>query len=221
MQISCATTQSYRCKLCGDTGWKPLPGVADRTVVRCDCRGDLKLARVKKVLPPLYHDARLLDFSEPIRKATEQWLKYPTCGLLLLGGVGTGKTYLSAVIARALVESDRTVIFQSAADFYAELRASFNSMEAGVNEYSLVTRLSDVEFLILDDVGSGSLSDHERRSTLHLLEVRLNHLRSTIISSNLTLDEISSGLDERIASRLSSFTKFVLTGRDRRRRPRI
>jgi DNA replication protein DnaC len=84
----------------------------------------------------------------------------------------------------------------------------------------VLTRLTDAEFLVLDDVGAGSLSDHERRSTLHLLDRRINHLRPTIITSNLTVDEIGRAMDERIASRLNSFTAVALTGRDRRRRAR-
>jgi DNA replication protein DnaC len=138
----------------------------------------------------------------------------------LLGSTGVGKTYFAAAIARALVESGKTVIFRSAADYYADLRATFNTSDADMSEGAVLTRLTDVEFLVLDDVGAGSLSDHERRSTLHLLDRRINHLRPTIITSNLTVDEIGRAMDERIASRLNGFTAIALTGRDRRRRAR-
>ena len=192
----------------------------DREVVRCACRGDATASRVKTVLPPLYHGARLVDFDERLQGAAAHWLGNPAYGLLLLGSAGVGKTYFAAAIARALVESGKTVIFRSAADYYADLRATFNTSDADMSEGAVLTRLTDVEFLVLDDIGAGSLSDHERRSTLHLLDRRINHLRPTIITSNLTVDEIGRAMDERIASRLNGFTAIALTGRDRRRRAR-
>ena len=79
------------------------------------------------MLPPLYHGARLVDFDEGLKGAAAHWLAQPSYGLLLLGSAGVGKTYFAAAIARALVESGKTVIFRSAADYYADLRAKRNA----------------------------------------------------------------------------------------------
>jgi DNA replication protein DnaC len=70
--------------------------------------------------------------------------------------------------------------------------------------------------LALDDVGSGSLSDHERRFTLELLDRRTNALLPTVVTSNWSLQQISDLLDDRISSRLAAFTEVELQGRDRR-----
>jgi DNA replication protein DnaC len=172
------------------------------------------------VLPPLYQRAQLVDFDERLKGVAEQWLARPANGLLLLGSAGAGKTYFAAAVARALIESGRTVIFRSAADYYLDLRATFNTFDPDTSEHAVLTRLGDVEFLVLDDVGAGSLSDHERRSTLHLLDRRINNLRPTIVTTNLTVEEIGRAMDERIASRLDGFTAIAMTGRDRRRRAR-
>src|SRR5262249_58728642 len=70
--------------------------------------------------------------------------------------------------------------------------------------------------LILDDLGAGSLSDHERRYTLEVLDRRINHLRPTVVTSNLSLKQISEHMDERIGSRLWSFQLIPFEGPDKR-----
>lgn len=203
------------CAFCGDTGWR-LITIEPRRVTRCECRIVSSDGKVRSVLPPLLFPARLSQFAEPLLGAARRWLEQPSHGLLLTGPAGTGKTWLGAAIVRALIERGRMVTFKGAADFYLDLRSSFTDPD--VTEITILNRFADVEFVVLDDIGSGSLSDHERRSTLHLLDRRMNYLRPTIVTSNLTLEQIAEKLDERIASRLSGFTRIVMAGRDLRGR---
>ena len=85
-----------------------------------------------------------------------------------------------------------------------------------LSEESVLEPLEQVRFLILDDLGAGSLSDHERRFTHDLLDRRINRNRRTVVTSNWTLEQIAERMDDRIASRLGSFTQLELRGRDRR-----
>jgi DNA replication protein DnaC len=62
--------------------------------------------------------------------------------------------------------------------------------------------------LVWDDVGAGSLTDFERRVLLELLDARVNGLRPMIITSNWLFGEISEKMDDRIASRLATFTQI-------------
>jgi DNA replication protein DnaC len=70
--------------------------------------------------------------------------------------------------------------------------------------------------LVLDDLGAGSLSDHERRCTLELLDKRLDAMRPTVVTTNWTIEQIGKRMDERIASRLSGFVVMAFTGKDLR-----
>ena len=205
------------CEVCDGSGWYYIGSDKLRGVKRCECRIVSSDVKVRSILPPLLHEARLSDFAQPLLCAGRRWLEQPTNGLLLTGPTGTGKTWLGAAIVRALVERGKTVAFRCGADFYADLRATFNS-SPDVTEHTVLSQFAEVEFLFFDDVGSGSLSDYERRSTLHVLDRRLNHLRPTIVTTNLSLEQVAQGMDERIASRLSGFTRIAMTGRDRRGR---
>lgn len=183
----------------------------NRQAYDCECTIQ---RRVESRIPPRYRNASLIDFPEKLRNDVIAWLAKPTDGLLIFGNVGGGKTHLCAAMVRSqlLIRQD-SVRFERCAEFYGRLRESYR---ANTPEEDAWENLPKVKFLYLDDLGSGSLSDHERRATLDLLDRRLNAMRATIINTNWTLKEISEKMDERIASRLQSFTLLRLTGEDRR-----
>jgi DNA replication protein DnaC len=103
------------------------------------------------------------------------------------------------------------VFFGRCAELYAALRESYR---LGESEDSVLRPYFSKRFLILDDLGAGSLSDHERRSTLEVLDRRLNAQLPTVLTTNWNIKEISERMDDRIASRLSSLTLLVLSGED-------
>lgn len=142
-------------------------------------------------------------------------MKQPGDGLFLSGATGTGKTHMAAAILRKLVETGKRVKFTRARDFYAAIRSTYNAQE-GPTEENVVRDHTEPAFLILDDLGAGGLSDHERRFTLELLDARVNALKPTIVTSNWKVDEIAAKMDERIGSRLKQFTVLAFTGKDRR-----
>jgi DNA replication protein DnaC len=137
----------------------------------------------------------------------------PTAGFFIYGPVGTGKTYLAAAIFRALLEAQAEVNFVRAPQFFAALQESYRSNNS---TEMIVEDLERPRFLILDDIGSGALSDHERRFTLELVDRRVNRNRPTILTSNWTRQEIGEKMDARISSRLALFTELELSGVDLR-----
>jgi DNA replication protein DnaC len=142
-------------------------------------------------------------------------MEAPRDGLLLTGRVGTGKTHLAVAIVRWAVEGNRSVRFCRACDLFSELRESYRD-GGGKSEADVMRGFYAPYWLVLDDVGSGSFSDHERRSILDVVDHRMNHMRPTIVTTNLTLEQLGRRLDDRIASRLSSFRALALAGKDRR-----
>jgi chromosomal replication initiation ATPase DnaA len=200
-----------RCSQCGDAGYV----VANGKARQCEC---LLEKRVSSSLPPRYRNASLLDFPQRIQSVVLDWIATPGDGLLLTGAVGTGKTYLAAAITRTHVMIHHPVMFRKCADLYAAMREAYrlNLSESTVLETYLKPRM-----LALDDLGAGSLSDHERRVTLDVLDQRLEACLPTVVTTNWSLDQIAERMDDRIASRLSSFLTLELEGTDRRVRNAI
>lgn len=211
MEISNPPPLSTRpnCSRCEDTGWVKAGG--DRQgVVACECRREQS---IRQKLPARYYQARLTDFSAEVVVQVQSWLLRPSDGLLLTGPAGTGKTHLAAALVRECVERDLSITFRRASALYAAIRESYSTHAL---EEDVLGPYVEERLLVLDDLGAGGLSDHERRFTLEVLDRRGNELRPTVVTSNWTLAQIGDLLDERIASRLSGFTQIAFAGRDRR-----
>lgn len=181
---------------------------------RCVCAIE---KMIKQSLPARYHSARLTDFSRPLCEAMAKWLAVPTDGIFIIGPTGCGKTHLMAAMLRMLYEQRKKATFRRATDLYLQVRHTYGG-DTGLTETAILAGYRATPMLFLDDVASGSLSDHERRIALEVIDSRGNDARPTVVTSNLSLDEIRENMDERISSRLSGYTQLALTGKDRRRK---
>ncbi|MDT8070949.1 MAG: ATP-binding protein [Terriglobia bacterium] len=206
------TVTNIDCAVCSGTGFRYIGEPHHERAVRCEC---LKQAVIDSTLPPRYRGASLEQFEERAANFVRLWLTMPTDGLFVTGPVGTGKTHLACALARTAIDLGKRVSFVRCCDLYAEIRRTFND-ETGSTEGDILDRYASAPILVLDDFGAGSLSDFERRTALDIIDSRLNHRRPTVVTTNLALTRIREVMDERIASRLSSFTPFRLIGPDRR-----
>ena len=95
------------------------------------------------------HDNGRNPQTETARFYVESWetMQAENIGYLFWGGVGTGKSYLAACIANALMEKEVAVCMTNFATILNDLAASFD----GRNEY--ISRLCSYPLLILDDFG--------------------------------------------------------------------
>jgi len=90
------------------------------------------------------------------------------------------------------------------------------------NDMSLLAPLMEADLLLIDDLGVEPLMENITITYLyHLINERQARGRHTVISSNLTVNELQTRYTERIASRLTDpmqVKMIVLKGRDVRRR---
>lgn len=130
--------------------------------------------------------------------------------LFFYGNTGLGKTMLSSCIAKAVVSKGYSVIFRSILKVFEDALAE----HFGKKDGNTVEKLSTADLVILDDLGSefGSQSDP---ILYRILNDRINSRKPTIISSNLTLQELNSRYNQRIVSRLlGSFERYPFVGSD-------
>ncbi|MGN1266971.1 MAG: ATP-binding protein [Dorea sp.] len=134
--------------------------------------------------------------------------------ILLYGDTGVGKTFLSNCIAKELIESSYSVIYFSAAQLFEYFaKNTFGKKEE--QDADALEHIYDCDLLIIDDLGT-ELSNSFTMSQLFIcLNERILRRKSTIISTNLALENIKSIYSERIFSRISSnYSMLRLTGDD-------
>lgn len=116
----------------------------------------------------------------------EQWqtMRSENLGLLLWGGVGTGKSFLAGCIANALMEQEVPVRMTNFARILNELNGSFS----GRND--IVDRLCHYPLLIIDDFGMERGTEYALEQIYNIVDSRYHSRKPLIVTTNLTLDEI-------------------------------
>ncbi len=140
-----------------------------------------------------------------------------TPNLLLFGKSGLGKTYLLHAIAHRLVERDIMPVYTSAYHLLEVARRAYFE-----NDSEMLAEMMNAPILLIDDLGTEPMLQNITIEQLfNLLNERQLRHRHTVISTNLTVDELKERYTERIASRLrdeTSWRKLLFVGDDVRKK---
>jgi DNA replication protein DnaC len=133
--------------------------------------------------------------------------------LLFSGDTGLGKTFLSACIARTVADGGHSVVYESAGHLFGKLeRARFGGSE---EERKDAEKYTACDLLILDDLGTEMGGQFVTAALYSLINDRMLAGKATIISTNLTVDELSRRYNPQIASRLrGGYTRVAFLGDD-------
>jgi len=123
--------------------------------------------------------------------------------LFLYGDVGVGKTFLSNCIARDLIEQGFSVLYFSAPSFFNTL-AHHTFDKNDVDAQNMYESIFDCDLLIIDDLGTEYTNAFIASQLFSCLNERLLSRRSTVISTNLSLDSLADLYTERSFSRITS-----------------
>ncbi|MCY7861087.1 ATP-binding protein [Bacillus haynesii] len=145
---------------------------------------------------------------------------------------GTGKTYTAVSFAmeyllnnvlnpEAFDFENPLVLYVKYGTWANELRQVYQLNDEDYNLKILrsMQRMKEVPLLVLDDIGSGRLTDYVRDLTYDLIDYRKEHKLSTFFTSNLGIPQLEGvdRLGDIITSRLLyNTTVFQLGGRNRR-----
>ena len=120
------------------------------------------------------------------------------------GAPGLGKTFLSACIARAVSEQGRSVVYDTAGNIFAQFEdRKFWRGGESQEARDETRRYLNCDLLILDDLGSELTTQFTQTALYELINTRLVAGRHTVISSNLSLQEVAQRYSPQIASRIS------------------
>ena len=205
------------CPLCGDTGYT-------RSGV-CACLKQYyareQLAELSRLLPlgearfdtfrfDLYDSAVWDSYGVSPRANMER--NFDVCwdfarqfsrgsgSLLLSGGTGLGKTFLSACIAREVSDAGFSVVYDTAISVFSRYEdAKFRPDEVSDAD---VRRCESCDLLILDDLGTEMTTAFVQSALYQIVNGRMLSGRSTIISTNLAPEELGHRYGAPILSRI-------------------
>lgn len=221
------TDVHYSCKKCSDTGF--IDGVK-----MCSCfregliKATIASSGMGKLLEKqsfdnfdlsLYDESCRDKMAKTLELAKEYVRTFGKGGgnLVLAGKTGTGKTHISSAIAKEIIERGYDVIYDSAqnivSDFESDkFRSGYKSEEPKGEKYL------ECDLLIIDDLGTEFSSAFTVSCLYNLLNTRQNKGLSTIISTNLSPEELASKYEDRIYSRIIGSAARILSfvGRDLR-----
>lgn len=136
-------------------------------------------------------------------------------GLLLTGGVGTGKTFYATCVANALMEKLHPVLFTSVGRYIRDMENEFG----GVNEK--IDYLNRFALVVFDDFGVERNTQYINELVYALIDGRIRSGKPMIITTNISLEDMKNpGSIEfgRIYDRiLSRCIPIVFSGRNKRR----
>ena len=113
--------------------------------------------------------------------------------LMLQGGTGLGKTFLSACIARVVAGKGFSVCYDSAAAALEAFETKKFSRDPDRAERAAerVSRMLDCDLMILDDLGTEMPTPMSVSALYTLLNTRLVNGKKTVVSTNLSDAELS------------------------------
>lgn len=135
--------------------------------------------------------------------------------LFFYGTVGTGKSFLSGCVAKELIDCGHSVIYFSAIQLFEAM--GLNTYDSKNREvlYNLYEDLYNCDLLIIDDLGTEAMKTNVPSQLFSCLNERNLRKKSTLISTNLSLEELRNRYSDRIFSRITShYDLCKLTGPD-------
>ena len=119
-------------------------------------------------------------------------------GLLLYGGVGTGKTYIACMIANALIDKGYPVLVTNFARVLSTLQGTFDKQE-------YLDSLNQFKLLIIDDLGIERDTGYAKEQVFNIIDSRYRAGLPMIITTNLTMQKLATEselADKRVYDRI-------------------
>lgn len=220
------TDVKYECEKCSDSGYVGIK--------MCDCmRNALIMAGyessgISELLRRQTFESFSLDYykqSPEGYKMMERILNFAKSyaegfesgkaeNIAMFGGTGLGKTHISSAIAKKVIEKGNDVFYVTAVGMVSDFEAEqFGGQHIAKGE--LTDRYFDCDLLIIDDLGAEMANQFTVSCLYNLLNVRINRHAATILSTNLTQQELFKKYNERITSRIiGEFRILPFTGTD-------
>ena len=218
---------TYQCKDCKDTGFIGnekchcfKQAIVDLVYAQSNCKDRMAEENFQTFRLDYYSDQKDMHLGISPRQNMENILKncrefianFDSCheNILFYGNTGVGKTFLANCIAKELLDQAHTVIYLTAFDLVDVFeRHQFGQEEEEEISDDLFDYVLDCDLLIIDDLGTEMNNSFVSSQLFLCINERLLRKKSTIISTNMSVEKLQKEYSERISSRIISYYKIL------------
>lgn len=237
---------SYECNVCNDTGYiqdennksvmcsclkqrlldlsynkSNLSDIKNENFEKFNERIFSDEANIKKYKIKCSPRQNIINIKKECLKFIDNFEDLEEKNLFFCGNTGLGKTYMSNAIANEILKKGKTVLYQTAPVLLETvIDGKFNKYK-NQNADEFYKNVLTVDLLIIDDLGTENINSMTVNELFTILNTRLLNLNNkptkTIISTNLSIEQIFKIYEERIGSRIAGYYNlFQFVGEDLR-----
>lgn len=213
---------SYECPDCKDTGYIGSQRchcfkqrAIDLVYTQSNIRNILKSENFDTFSYDYYSETEVnpttgLTSLETMQNAVKECRKFISefdsvfSNLFFYGDTGVGKTFLSNCVAKELLDTSHSVIYFTAFQLFEIFEQNTFHKDTAENIIAAHQNIFDCDLLIIDDLGTEMPNSFTVSQLFLCLNERILRRKSTIISTNLTLNKMAEIYSERTFSRISS-----------------
>lgn len=210
----------FHCPICGDTGYAgSVPCVclkeleAQYNVEEFNADNYITMTDFDSFKLSYYQGearVRMKQIARFCREYADTFTPH-SANILMMGGVGLGKTHLSLAIAAEVMKKGNSALYVSAPELFRKLQNEYYGKGGDTDTMDTLMRAN---LVIIDDLGAELDNQFNTASFYNIINARQNLGRPVIISTNLTLKEIEQRYSQRTLSRLSVYQCLKFAGTD-------
>lgn len=125
-------------------------------------------------------------------------------GLIIYGNIGYEKTYFGACIANKMIENNKIVLMEKSSSIIDKIKESFN--KDGLSETQIIELYSNVDMLIIDDLGNENLSKWALEKLYKIISNRYDNELPIVITTRYNkeqlIEQLSTENDTEIAEEI-------------------
>ena len=194
------------CDKCDGMMWVPSVDDQGRTYAKpCDCLEEGRVNRYLRAakIPDSFAHVELDNYETDflgctarqkqavfmVRKFAQKTVaETGSAGIILTGNCGSGKTHLAVGLLKHLMrEQRRTGIFYASSRLLEVIKSTYDRDD--LNEWDVMEPVVTRNILVLDDLGSGRLTEYVQEKIAYILGERYDRKLTTIITTNYVFAE--------------------------------
>ncbi len=214
----------YTCPFCKDEGY--IDGKICECYEKIICEEAYKLSNLEEKIKKQNFDTfniNVFSNKEEMNNIYNYALSYckenPNLkkNLLFSGNQGTGKTFLSSCIAKSFLDNKKSVLYLTAQRLCNILDDKRFNKETNYDVSDCYDFIFECDLLIIDDLGVEFSSATSQPMLFDILETRISQGKRNVISTNLSINELSQKYSMRFTSRIfEDYQVFIFKGEDLR-----